>query len=98
PSHILLDAFTKTGIPIKKDKKGKWICISLTDLKYNNPVLNSLAILAGIIMLMMSLIIISNNPVLNGLLILAGIIMLMMSLIAIAKKSYTVRIGKNNSK
>ena len=60
PSHILLDAFTKTGIPIKKDKKGKWICISLTDLKYNNPVLNSLAILAGIIMLIISLIIIAK--------------------------------------
>ena len=60
PSHILLDAFTIAGIPIKKDKEGKWVCISLTSLKYDNPVLNSLAILAGIIMLIISLIIIAK--------------------------------------
>ena len=52
PSHILLDAFTKTGIFVKKN--GKWKRAAIAHFKYDNPVLNGLAILAGIIMLIIS--------------------------------------------
>ncbi|WP_338598500.1 DUF1286 domain-containing protein [Sulfolobus tengchongensis] len=52
PSHMLLDVFTERGIYVKK--KGRWARYALAHFKYNNPGVNGLAILAGIIMLLYS--------------------------------------------
>ncbi|MEM0362940.1 MAG: DUF1286 domain-containing protein [Sulfolobaceae archaeon] len=52
PSHMFLDAFTEAGIFVKKN--GKWKRAAIAHFKYDNPVLNGLAILAGIIMLIIS--------------------------------------------
>ncbi|MEM3329788.1 MAG: DUF1286 domain-containing protein [Saccharolobus sp.] len=52
PSHMFLDAFTEAGIFVKKN--GKWKRAAIAHFSYDNKVLNGLAILAGIIMLIIS--------------------------------------------
>jgi len=48
-SHMLLDIFTERGIYHKVN--GKWKRIALAHFSYNNPFVNGLAILVGILML-----------------------------------------------
>jgi len=48
-SHMLLDIFTERGIYHKVD--GKWKRIALAHFSYDNPIVNGLAILLGVIML-----------------------------------------------
>lgn len=52
PSHMLLDAFTEKGIYVKKN--GKWRRFALAHFKYDNPLVNGLAIFAGATMLYLS--------------------------------------------
>ena len=49
PSHMLLDVFTERGIYHKVD--GRWRRIALAHFSYDNPIVNGLAIIAGVIML-----------------------------------------------
>lgn len=49
PSHMLLDVFTERGIYIKKN--GKWKRFALAHYRYNDPVINGISFLAGVIML-----------------------------------------------
>ncbi|AWR96983.1 DUF1286 domain-containing protein [Acidianus sulfidivorans JP7] len=49
PSHMLLDVFTEKGIYIKKNNR--WTRFALAHFKYNNPIVNGLAILIGMFML-----------------------------------------------
>jgi len=49
PSHMLLDAFTERGIYVKRN--GKWRRVALAHFSYDNPAVNGLAILLGILML-----------------------------------------------
>ena len=49
PSHMLLDVFTERGIYVKRN--GKWKRFALAHFSYNNPAVNGLAILLGILML-----------------------------------------------
>ena len=46
---MLLDIFTERGIYHKVD--GKWKRIALAHFSYDNPIVNGLAILLGVIML-----------------------------------------------
>jgi hypothetical protein len=48
-SHMLLDIFTERGIYHKVN--GKWKRIALAHFSYNNPFVNGLAIILGILML-----------------------------------------------
>nr|WP_255430345.1 hypothetical protein [Sulfolobus sp. NOB8H2] len=50
PSHILLDVFTERGIYIKRN--GKWRRFALAHFSYDNPAINGLVIIAGVIMLL----------------------------------------------
>jgi hypothetical protein len=52
PSHMLLDVFTEKGIYVKKD--GKWVRFALAHFKYNDPFINTLAIITGILLLLLS--------------------------------------------
>nr|WP_011225227.1 DUF1286 domain-containing protein [Sulfolobus islandicus]CAG38270.1 hypothetical protein [Sulfolobus islandicus] len=49
PSHMLLDMFTERGIYVKRN--GKWKRFALAHFSYDNPIVNGLAILLGVIML-----------------------------------------------
>lgn len=49
PSHMFLDMFTEAGIYVKKD--GRWKRFALAHYKYNNPFINGLAIIVGVILL-----------------------------------------------
>ena len=49
PSHMLLDVFTERGIYVKRN--GKWKRFALAHFSYDNPIVNGLAILLGVIML-----------------------------------------------
>ncbi|MBP1357266.1 MAG: DUF1286 domain-containing protein [Sulfolobus sp.] len=49
PSHMLLDVFTEKGIYVKKN--GKWKRFALVHYKYDNPLVNGLAIAIGAVML-----------------------------------------------
>ncbi|ACP36069.1 Protein of unknown function DUF1286 [Sulfolobus islandicus L.S.2.15] len=49
PSHMLLDVFTERGIYVKKD--GRWRRVALAHFRYDNPAVNGLAILLGVMML-----------------------------------------------
>ena len=49
PSHMLLDVFTERGIYHKVN--GKWRRVALAHFSYDNPAVNGLAILLGILML-----------------------------------------------
>ncbi|AOL16005.1 hypothetical protein BFU36_03870 [Sulfolobus sp. A20] len=53
PSHMLLDVFTEKGIYVKKG--GKWRRFALAHYKYDNPFVNGLAIVIGVLMLIASL-------------------------------------------
>ena len=52
PSHMLLDVFTERGIYVKRN--GKWRRVALAHFSYDNPAVNGLAILLGILMLFAS--------------------------------------------
>jgi len=52
PSHMLLDVFTERGIYVKRN--GKWKRFALAHFSYNNPAVNGMAILFGILMLFTS--------------------------------------------
>jgi vacuolar-type H+-ATPase subunit I/STV1 len=52
PSHMLLDVFTERGIYVKRN--GKWKRFALAHFSYNNPAVNGMAILLGILMLFTS--------------------------------------------
>jgi hypothetical protein len=49
PSHMLLDVFTERGIYVKRN--GKWRRVALAHFSYDNPAVNGMAILLGILML-----------------------------------------------
>jgi len=53
PSHMLLDVFTERGIYHKVN--GKWRRFALAHFSYDNPLVNGLAIIAGVIMLLAAL-------------------------------------------
>jgi hypothetical protein len=53
PSHMLLDVFTERGIYVKRN--GKWRRVALAHFSYDNPAVNGLAILFGILMLLAAL-------------------------------------------
>ncbi|QXJ30352.1 DUF1286 domain-containing protein [Saccharolobus shibatae] len=53
PSHMLLDVFTERGIYVKK--YGKWRRFALAHFRYDNPAINGLAIIAGVIMFLISM-------------------------------------------
>ncbi|MEM0113662.1 MAG: DUF1286 domain-containing protein [Metallosphaera sp.] len=53
PSHMLLDVFTERGIYVKKH--GKWRRFALAHFRYDNPAINGLAIIVGVIMLLISM-------------------------------------------
>ncbi|ACP35712.1 Protein of unknown function DUF1286 [Sulfolobus islandicus L.S.2.15] len=53
PSHMLLDAFTERGIYVKRN--GKWRRVALAHFSYDNPLVNGLAILLGILMLFVAM-------------------------------------------
>ncbi|ACP50054.1 Protein of unknown function DUF1286 (plasmid) [Sulfolobus islandicus Y.N.15.51] len=53
PSHLFLDVFTERGIYHKVN--GKWRRFALAHFSYDNPLVNGLAILLGIIMLLAAL-------------------------------------------
>lgn len=52
PSHMLLDVFTEKGIYVKK--KGRWRRFALAHFRYDNPLVNGLAIFVGAVMLYLS--------------------------------------------
>ncbi|MUN30070.1 DUF1286 domain-containing protein [Sulfolobus metallicus DSM 6482 = JCM 9184] len=49
PSNMLLDVFTERGIYHKVN--GRWRRFALANFSYDNPIVNGLAILLGVIML-----------------------------------------------
>jgi len=49
PSHMLLDVFTERGIYVKRN--GKWKRFALAHFSYDNPAVNGLAIIMGMLML-----------------------------------------------
>ncbi len=53
PSHMLLDVFTERGIYVKK--YGRWKRFALAHFRYDNPAINGLAILLGVLMLLAAL-------------------------------------------
>nr|WP_187395309.1 DUF1286 domain-containing protein [Sulfolobus islandicus] len=53
PSHMLLDIFTERGIYHKVN--GRWRRFALAHFSYDNPLVNGLAILLGVIMLLAAL-------------------------------------------
>ncbi|QXJ30736.1 DUF1286 domain-containing protein [Saccharolobus shibatae] len=53
PSHMLLDVFTERGIYVKKH--GKWRRFALAHFRYDNPAINGLAIIVGVIMFLISM-------------------------------------------
>ncbi|ADX83215.1 hypothetical protein SiH_1867 [Sulfolobus islandicus HVE10/4] len=53
PSHLFLDVFTERGIYVKK--YGRWRRFALAHFRYDNPAINGLAILLGVIMLLAAL-------------------------------------------
>ncbi|MCH4814171.1 MAG: DUF1286 domain-containing protein [Saccharolobus sp.] len=53
PSHMLLDVFTERGIYVKK--YGKWRRFALAHFRYDNLAINGLAIIAGVIMFLISM-------------------------------------------
>ncbi|QXJ27133.1 putative integral membrane protein [Saccharolobus shibatae B12] len=53
PSHMLLDVFTERGIYVKKH--GKWRRFALAHFRYDNPAINGLAMIAGVIMFLISM-------------------------------------------
>ncbi|WP_016732301.1 DUF1286 domain-containing protein [Saccharolobus islandicus] len=53
PSHMLLDVFTERGIYVKK--YGRWRRFALAHFRYDNPAINGLAILLGVLMLLAAL-------------------------------------------
>jgi hypothetical protein len=53
PSHMLLDVFTERGIYHKVN--GRWRRIALAHFSYDNPIVNGLAIIAGVIMLFVAI-------------------------------------------
>lgn len=53
PSHMLLDIFTERGIYHKIN--GRWRRIALAHFSYDNPAVNGLAILLGVLMLFAAL-------------------------------------------
>ncbi|WP_291764719.1 DUF1286 domain-containing protein [Caldivirga sp. UBA161] len=55
-SHMLLDMLTENGIYVKR--RGRWVRFALAHYKYNNPVLNWLFIIIGVMLLIKSLLII----------------------------------------
>jgi hypothetical protein len=50
---MILDIFTERGIYIKRN--GKWERYALAHFKYNDPLANGLAILAGTMLMLMSI-------------------------------------------
>jgi len=52
PTHMILDVFTERGIYVKRN--GKWERYALAHFKYNDPLANGLAILAGTMLIIMS--------------------------------------------
>lgn len=46
PMHMFLDMFTERGVYVKK--RGRWRRFALAHFTYNNPLVNSLPVLAGI--------------------------------------------------
>ncbi|QGR18626.1 DUF1286 domain-containing protein [Stygiolobus azoricus] len=52
PSHMLLDVFTERGIYVKRN--GKWRRFALAHFSYNNPAVNGLAFMLGVLMLFAS--------------------------------------------
>lgn len=55
-SHMLLDALTENGIYVKR--RGRWVRFALAHFKYNNPALNWLFIIIGVMLLIKSLLMI----------------------------------------
>jgi hypothetical protein len=53
PTHMLLDVFTERGIYVKKN--GKWTRYALAHFKYNDPLVNGLAIIVGTMLLIVSI-------------------------------------------
>lgn len=49
PSHMILDIFTEAGIYVKKN--GKWKRIALAHFAYNDPFVNSISSVLGLLML-----------------------------------------------
>ena len=49
PSHLFLDEFTERGIYVKK--YGRWKRFALAHFRYDNPLANGLAIIAGAVMI-----------------------------------------------
>ena len=54
PSHMFLDVFTERGIYVKKN--GKWRRFALAHYRYDDPGVNSAAVLAGVLMLLAALV------------------------------------------
>ena len=52
PTHMVLDVVTERGIYVKKN--GRWRRFALAHFRYNNPAVNGLAAVAGVIMLFLS--------------------------------------------
>ncbi len=52
PSHMLLDVFTEKGIYVKRN--GKWRRYALAHYRYDNPFVNGLAIIVGVLLLFLS--------------------------------------------
>ena len=52
PTHMILDVFTEKGIFVKKN--GKWRRFALAHFRYNDPAVNGLAVVAGLVMLYLS--------------------------------------------
>lgn len=53
PSHLLLDIFTERGIYVKK--KRRWSRFALAHFRYDNPMVNLLAVLAGLGIIILTL-------------------------------------------
>ena len=53
PSHMFLDVFTENGIYVKKN--GRWRRFALAHFSYDNPLVNGMAIMAGIMMLFVAM-------------------------------------------
>ncbi|QXJ27425.1 putative integral membrane protein [Saccharolobus shibatae B12] len=53
PSHMLLDVFTERGIYVKKH--GKWRRFALAHFRYDNPAINGLAMIVGVLMFLISM-------------------------------------------
>ncbi|AAY79641.1 DUF1286 domain-containing protein [Sulfolobus acidocaldarius] len=53
PSHMVLDIFTERGIYVKRN--GRWKRFALAHFRYNNPAVNGLAVLLGLLMMLVPL-------------------------------------------